>query len=111
MCADFVEANALAPNWGQTIFQSAHEIAANTILRKRLDEIQSQTQAEREWWERRRTSIQTDFLRELDSGSSGVAKAAVPVTKNIIDEDTVLVEGGGPTANEKGSTRKKKAKK
>jgi len=106
-----VEANALAPNWGQTIFQSAHEIAANTILRKRLDEIQSQTQAEKEWWERRRTSIQTDFLRELDSGSSGVAKAAVPVTKSIIDEDTVLVEGGGPTANEKGSTRKKKAKK
>lgn len=71
------QANALAPNWGQTIFQSANEIAANTMFRKRLDDIQAQTQAEKEWWEKRRTSIETDFLKELDE------EAAVAPVKPI----------------------------
>ena len=61
-----VQANALSPNWGQSIFQSANEIAANSLLRKRLDEIQAQTQAEKEWWEKRRESIQGEFMKELD---------------------------------------------
>ncbi|RQM06926.1 hypothetical protein DH86_00000078 [Scytalidium sp. 3C] len=65
-----MEANALAPNWGQTIFQSANEIAANTIFRKRLDEIQSQTESEKEWWEKRRASIQAEFMKELDESSN-----------------------------------------
>ena len=60
------QANALAPNWGQAIFQSANEIAANTIFRKRLEEIQAQTDSEKEWWEKRRASIQTEFMKELD---------------------------------------------
>lgn len=65
-----LEANALAPNWGQTIFQSANEIAANTVLRKRLDEIAAQTEAEKAWWEKRRASVQEKFLKELDEKPS-----------------------------------------
>ncbi|KAG0650718.1 Translocation sec66 [Hyphodiscus hymeniophilus] len=61
-----MEANALTPNWGQTIFQSANEIAANTVLRKRLDEIQAQTESEKAWWDKRRESIQGEFLKELE---------------------------------------------
>lgn len=89
----------MSPNWGQTIFQSANEIAANTVFRKRLDEIQAQTESEKEWWENRRASIQAEFMKELDS-PSGTAKAGS-------DEDTILVESPGET----GSVRKKKGKK
>jgi translocation protein SEC66 len=102
------KANALAPNWGQTIFQSANEIAANTVLRKRLDEIQAQTQAEKEWWEKRRASIQTDFMKELDNDTSASGKA---VAKSTSDEDTVLVESGSLVANDRGGIRKKRGKK
>ena len=61
-----LQANALSPNWGQTIFQSANEIAANTQLRKRLEEIQAQTEAEKAWWDKRRESISGEFMKELD---------------------------------------------
>jgi len=71
-----MEANALHPNWGQTIFQSANEIAANTMFRKRIDEIQAQTDADKEWWEKRKASIQSDFMKELDAESPASTKAA-----------------------------------
>lgn len=60
------EANAFAPNWGQTIFQSASEMAQNNHIRERLDEITSKLPAEKEWWEKRRASIQSDFMKELE---------------------------------------------
>jgi translocation protein SEC66 len=104
------QANALAPNWGQTIFQSAHEIAANTALRDRLGEIQAQTQAEKEWWEKRRVSIQTDLMREIGTpAATPAAKSLATPSKTISDEDTVIVEN--PTPSDKGSTKKKKGKK
>ena len=104
------KANALAPNWGQTIFQSAHEIAANTVLRDRLNEIQAQTQAEKEWWEKRRASIQTDLMKEIDTPAAIPAGKSVSTPgKTTSDEDTVIVEN--PTVSEKGSTKKKKGKK
>ncbi|GJN73009.1 translocation protein (SeC66) [Purpureocillium lilacinum] len=78
------EANALAPNWGPTIFQSAHEIAANTKLRQRLDEIQSQTEAEKQWWEKRRGQIQSEFMKELDESEKGSTKGS--------EDDAVLVD-------------------
>ncbi|TVY49308.1 Translocation protein [Lachnellula occidentalis] len=86
------EANALTPNWGQTIFQSANEIAAGTLLRKKLEDIQSQAPAEKEWWERRRASIKSEFMKELDTPGKGGS-----------DEDAVLVNG----ANNTGSIKKK----
>jgi translocation protein SEC66 len=101
------QANALSPNWGQSIFQSANEIAANTAFRKRLEEVQAQTVAEKEWWEKRRASIQADFMKEIEGDST-----AKPAAKKISsDDDAILVEGGGPAVNDKGSIRKKKAKK
>lgn len=63
------KANALSPNWGQTIFQSANEIAANSLLRKGLDEIQAQAEVEKAWWDKRRESISGEFMKELDAKS------------------------------------------
>jgi translocation protein SEC66 len=97
------KANALAPNWGQTIFQSANEIAAGTMFRSRLDEIQAQTESEKEWWEKRRASIQSEFMKELDTPASSTGKAS----KVVSDDDAVLVE----TASNTGSMKKKKGKK
>ncbi|KYK55416.1 hypothetical protein DCS_07379 [Drechmeria coniospora] len=78
------EANALAPNWGPTIFQSAHEIAANTKLRERLEEIEAQAASEKQWWEKRRGQIQSEFMKELDTSAKGVS-----------EDDAVLVETPG----------------
>ncbi|KAK4131870.1 hypothetical protein BT67DRAFT_451392 [Trichocladium antarcticum] len=72
-----MEANALAPGWGQTIFQSANEIAANKALRDKLDEIEAQTGRDKEWWEKRRASIKDSFMKELELESgTGTAPAA-----------------------------------
>lgn len=60
------KANAFASNWGQTIFQSASEMAQNTHIRERLNEIMSKAPEEKEWWERRRSNIKAEFLKELD---------------------------------------------
>ncbi|KZZ89426.1 Sec62/63 complex, subunit Sec66 [Moelleriella libera RCEF 2490] len=83
------EANALAPNWGPTIFQSAHEIAANTRLRERLQEIESQKEAEKQWWEKKRSQISSDFMKELDE----------PTKEGASEEDAVLV--GVPSKGKK----------
>ncbi|KAG9240827.1 Sec62/63 complex, subunit Sec66 [Calycina marina] len=64
------EANALSEGWGNVIFQSANEIAANTAFRKSLNEIQAKAPAEKEWWEKRRAFIQTEFMKELEEGST-----------------------------------------
>lgn len=84
----FPQANALAPNWGPTIFQSAHEMAANARLRQRLDEIQSQTEAEKQWWEKRCGQIQSDFMKELDDSEKSSTKATS-------EDDAVLVDTPG----------------
>ncbi|KAI9048218.1 hypothetical protein LZ554_008013 [Drepanopeziza brunnea f. sp. 'monogermtubi'] len=104
-----LEANGLSPNWGQSIFQSANEVAANTIFRTRLAEIEAQTESEKQWWEKRRASIQAEFMKEIDAPSPRATKT--PGSKVGSDDDTVLVEGDVPTVNDKGSMRKKKGKK
>ncbi|KAI0889993.1 Sec62/63 complex, subunit Sec66 [Annulohypoxylon maeteangense] len=99
------EANALAPGWGQTIFQSANEIAANTMLRTKLDEIESRAETDKEWWEKRREAIKKDFMRELDEESS--TKGSVKGS----DDDAVLVDSGTPASTPGGSRKKKGGKK
>jgi hypothetical protein len=47
-------------------------------------------------------------MKELDNDTSTSGKT---MTKSTSDEDTVLVESGGPAANDRGSIRKKKGKK
>ncbi|KAI1003574.1 hypothetical protein K3495_g4633 [Podosphaera aphanis] len=101
------EANALQPNWGQTIFQTANEMAANIVTRDNLNEIQAKAQSEKEWWEKRREKIQAEFLRELEAEPSNQGRTVNAAS----DDDAVLVAGDGPAVNDKGSIRTKKAKK
>ncbi|KAH6961449.1 hypothetical protein HG530_012720 [Fusarium avenaceum] len=79
------EANALAPNWGQSIFQSAHEMTANAAMRGSIEEILAQAESEKQWWEKRRGQIQTEFMKELD-GSEQSSSA------NTTSEDGVMVD-------------------
>jgi translocation protein SEC66 len=99
-----MQANALAPNWGQTIFQSANEIAANTALKKRLDEIQAQTEAEKDWWEKRRAGISSELMKELDEADKTHTKAGS-------EDEPVLVDTNPPSAASSGGSKKKKGKK
>lgn len=120
------KANAFSPNWGQTIFQSANEMANNAVARKRMEELQSQVAAEKEWWEKRKATIQLNFMKELDEESGKKATPAVvasptaslPVTstapipgKTGSDDDAVLVEAGGKEDKQGGSGSGKKKKK
>lgn len=127
----YVKANDFTPGWGQTIFQSANEMANNAILRKRVDEHQAKVQEEQEWWDRKRASIQEGFMKELDEESAAAKAASAPVVNKAStvgsrstassvvgerigsDDDAVLVEGGGPAASGggKGGNKKKKGKK
>ncbi|KAI9710074.1 MAG: translocation protein S66 [Bogoriella megaspora] len=104
------EANAFAEGWGQHIFQSASEMAANQFLRKRLDEIRSQVPLEKEWWEKRKATIQSDFMKELDDDAK--AKEEPKTERKSSDDDAVLVESGGPaSATGQSKNKQKKAKK
>jgi len=98
-----LQANALAPNWGQIIFQSANEIAANTTLRERLDEIQAQTEQEKQWWEKRRASIESSFMKELEDETEK--------SKVASEDEAVLVDTNTPSATPSGASKKKKGKK
>lgn len=96
------QANGLAPNWGQTIFQNANEIAANGLFQDRLNEIESKVESETEWWEKRRAAISSDFMKELDEESG----------KKAPSDDGILVDSG--TSSRPGSSaggKKKKGKK
>ncbi|KAK4896838.1 Translocation protein S66 [Elasticomyces elasticus] len=133
------EANAFSDNWGQVIFQSANEMNQNLLIKQRLAEIQETLQAEKAWWEKKRAGVQAEFLKangvtaseaanasepksdasepksdgEVVSGKP--AEAPVPAKKNgSSDEDTVIVEAGGPSAQAQGAgggKGKKKGKK
>ncbi|GAB1311295.1 Translocation protein S66 [Madurella fahalii] len=97
-----MEANALAPGWGQIIFQSANEIAANKVFRDRLEEIEAQTEQEKSWWEKRRATIKNDFMKELDEESEKAqAKAGS-------EDEPVLVDTNTPSATPSGASKKRK---
>ncbi|KAF2204457.1 hypothetical protein GQ43DRAFT_469030 [Delitschia confertaspora ATCC 74209] len=105
------EANAFAPNWGQTIFQSASEMAQNAHIRESLSELQATAQSEKEWWEKRKAEIQSEFMKELDEEKkpAGVVTPAKPMSKADTDDDAVMVEAGGP-ASTPGKGKKKPQK-
>ncbi|KAL8874219.1 MAG: hypothetical protein Q9174_000411 [Haloplaca sp. 1 TL-2023] len=113
------EANALQPDWGQTIFQSANEMHHNAILREKLNTIQAQGKADREWWDQQKASIQSNFMKELDEDTKENSKphAASGGDRVGSDEDSVIVEGGGPAtsgaaiASKGGTAKKRKGKK
>jgi translocation protein SEC66 len=76
-----------------------------------LDEIQAQTESEKQWWEKRRASIQSEFMKELEADKSSITTAKNAINKASSDEDAILVESGGPAVTDKGSIRRKKGKK
>lgn len=95
-----MEANALAPNWGQTIFQSANEIAANTMLRKRLDDITNQTEAEKEWWAKRQGAAGIE--QPAASSPTTTTSESLPATSKETpgsSEDGILVEDDVPESS------------
>jgi len=98
------QANALTPNWGQIIFQSANEINANVVLRKSVDDIQAKVDDEKKWWDTKRAAIQSDFMKELDDEATKPAASKAPS-----EDDAVLVDANTPSSTPSG--KKKKGKK
>ncbi|KAL8798016.1 MAG: hypothetical protein Q9182_007030 [Xanthomendoza sp. 2 TL-2023] len=113
------EANALQSGWGQTIFQSANEMHHNAILREKLNAIQDRGKVDKEWWMQEKAFIKSRFMKELEEGKKENMKLALASSGDRAgsDEDTVLVEGGGPAASGAASgprseaTKKRKGKK
>jgi len=68
-----------------------------------MAEIQATVDSEKEWWEKRRASIQKDFMKELDEESE-----ETPAKANS-DDEPVLVETDTPSATP--GSKKKKGKK
>jgi translocation protein SEC66 len=98
------EANGFQPGWGQIIFQTANEIANNQMARKRMEELQSQVDAEKEWWEKKKAITREEFMKELET-----EKPTASTSKGS-DDDGVLVEAGGPAAAQQTGKKKKKGK-
>lgn len=76
------------------------------MFRKRLDEIQAQTESEKQWWEKRRASIQTEFMKELDEPVT--TSTARTTSKSGGDEDAVIIDNSAVSGTS--SVRKKKGK-
>jgi translocation protein SEC66 len=127
-----LQANAYVPNWGQTIFQSANEMLNNALFRERLQSYQNKLAEEREWWDKKKASIQEGFMKELDAESSAATKSeqatstttttsstpgtktpessAAPSTAAPSDDEAVLVEAADTAAGGSSSASKKKKK-
>lgn len=130
------ESNALAPNWGQTIFQSASEMVQNKLLREKIDKVKAKLVPEQEAWAKQREQSRRELEGDiLPPAPAVVAAPQAPVATPPVqqpptqaskatassDEDGVIVEppisdavgtatsggGGGGTSKNK----KKKGKK
>ncbi|KIW56600.1 hypothetical protein PV05_05247 [Exophiala xenobiotica] len=90
------EANALAPNWGTHIFQSANEMVNNKMLRDKLDAIKATLPAEKEAWDAQREKARRELEGESVSRVKTQAVEAPAAEKTIkagsSDEDGVIVE-------------------
>ncbi|KAJ0421030.1 Pre protein translocase subunit Sec66-domain-containing protein [Aspergillus carlsbadensis] len=70
------EANAYVAGWGQTIFQSANEMVNNALIRERIEKHQKKADEEKEWWGKKKASIQEGFMKELDAEKGGATTAS-----------------------------------
>lgn len=122
------EANALAPGWGQSIFQSANEMVQNKLLRDKLDAIKVNLPREKEVWDAQREKSRKELEGESVGGDAQPAAvelgqqqqasaAADKVAKaGSSDEDGVIVETpplevSTPAGGSGGKNKKKKGKK
>lgn len=104
----------MVPGWGQTIFQSANEITANTVLRTRLKEIDARAEEERKAYpkylkqkegEQKDSTATSTTTESKEDSTKGSVKA-------VSDDDGVHVELTTPsTAATPSSKKKKKGKK
>lgn len=91
----------------------------NDLYRRRLTEHQQKLEEEREFWAKKKASIQEGFMKELNEESSTPATKAsetgaapaVPSVQGSDDDDAVLVEaepsgGGGGGKKKKGKGKK-----
>ena len=105
------------PNWGQTIFQSATEMAARTQLTEKLAAIQESIPREKEAWEKKREGIKAGFMKEIEGekkvGEITEKSAPAVVKTQSSDDDAVLVEtpGANTVGGGGGKSKKKKGKK
>lgn len=84
----------------------------NSIFREKAEKLQATAKEERENWDRKKSSIQEGFMKELEQGSDVKKPAESGAgSSGSVDEDTVLVESGGPAASSGASKKKKKGKK
>ncbi|KAL0639616.1 Translocation protein S66 [Maublancomyces gigas] len=67
-----LEANAFKEGWGNTIFQTANEMANAQRIRDRTDEVVEQAAAERAWWDEKRKRSERELLGESNSDEDGV---------------------------------------
>lgn len=99
----------------------------NDIYRRKMAEYQEKLAEEREFWNKKKASIQEGFMKELNEGSSSAAQttaatkapeiAAAPAAPSVqgSDDDAVLVEADAPGATPAsgsggGGGKKKKGK-
>jgi len=61
-------------------------MTANATMRSSIEEILAQAEPEKQWWEKRRGQIQSEFMKELD-GSEQSSSA-----KTASEEDAVMVD-------------------
>lgn len=85
------------------------------MVRKKIDELQSQTKPEKEWWEKKKARVQAEFMKELEAekplaSPTSKASTAGSTTGKGSDDDAVMVEGGGPADKAQGGGVKKKKK-
>lgn len=85
-----MEASAFKQEWGNSIFQTANEIAQNTRVRERAAEVAVRAASERAWWDEKRERATKELLGESTS-----------------DEDAVIVEQPGVKATAAGKKKSK----
>ena len=57
----------------------------NSKVRDKIRELQGQVDTEKQWWDKRREQIQSDFMKELDDSEKSS-------TKNPSEDEAVLVD-------------------
>jgi translocation protein SEC66 len=76
-----------------------------------MEELQAKAETEKEWWQKKRASVQAEFMKELETEkpqANPKTGTATSAPGKGSDDDTVMVESGGPA--EKGHSGKKKKK-
>jgi translocation protein SEC66 len=116
------EANALAPNWGQSIFQSASEMVQNRLLKEKLAERREGIEEERAQWAGTKEKARRELMGEEVEDSSADEKVAVSVVEKAAkvgssDDEGVMVDTpdngsvDGSVSGGGGGKKKKKGKK